>query len=48
MAGRTPNLDRLATEGMRFTDLCLQKGASFNMDQVKDQIQRATAAHTGS
>jgi Sulfatase len=22
MAGRTPNLDRMASEGMRFTDLC--------------------------
>jgi hypothetical protein len=25
----------------------MQKGASFNMSQVKEQIQRAAAAHTG-
>ena len=26
----------------------MQKGASFNMEQVKEQVQKAVAAHTGS
>jgi Sulfatase len=52
-AGRTPNLDKLAAEGMRFTDYYIgqyaqtfidfppmQKGASFNMEQVKEELQK--------
>jgi hypothetical protein len=40
MAGRTPNLDRLAKEGMRFTDYYGGKGASFNLEALKAELEK--------
>jgi hypothetical protein len=50
MAGRTPNLDKIAKEGMLFTDYYAE--ASFNLDAVKaemaKQMQAAEAASHGT
>src|SRR5262245_39348922 len=53
MAGRTPNLDRLATEGMRFTDYyaeasCTAGRANFITGEIPIRTGLTTVGQAGS
>src|SRR5271155_383525 len=53
MAGRTPNLDKLAAEGMRFTDYyaeasCTAGRANFITGEIPIRTGKTTVGHAGS
>lgn len=53
MAGRTPNLDRLAAEGMRFTDYCAEASctagrADFSTGELPYRTGLTTVGQAGA